>query len=92
MNELVPVLITTKHRGVFFGWVDRNRKSDLSLVVKRCRNCISWAASIGGFLGLASVGPDANCKIGSEAPEVILHDITSVSNVTEAAVEAWLKA
>ena len=92
MNELVPVLITTKHRGVFFGWVDRNQKHNLSLVVKKCRNCIRWSSSIGGFLGLAAVGPNADCKIGSEAPEVILHDITSVSDVTAEAVDAWAKA
>ena len=92
MNELVPVLVTTAHRGVFFGFVDKNTKHESTLVLKKCRNCISWASSVGGFLGLAARGPDQNCHIGTEAPEVILHDITSVSDVTEIAVDAWGKA
>lgn len=92
MEGLQAVLVTTKHRGVFFGWVDPDTKSADSIVLKKCRNCISWASSIGGFLGLANKGPDTNCRIGTEAPEVILHDITSVSDVTAAAAEAWAKA
>lgn len=93
MEGLQAVVVTTKHRGVFFGWVDPATKSSQStLVLKKCRNCLSWASSIGGFLGLASKGPDTNCRIGTEAPEVILHDITSVSDVTETAAEAWANA
>lgn len=91
MND-VPVLVTTKHRGVFFGFVDADCKTDVSMKLKKCRNCISWSASIGGFLGLAAVGPDKNCKIGAEAPEVILHGVTSVSDCSADAVEAWSKA
>ncbi len=88
----VPVLVTTIHRGVFFGFVDPDCKTDVSMTLKKCRNCISWSSSINGFLGLAAVGPDGNCRIGAEAPEVILHGVTSVSDVTSIAVEAWSKA
>lgn len=92
MDNLTPVLVTTKHRGVFFGWIDPATKSDATVTLKRCRNCIRWASSIGGFLGLAAKGPDANCRIGTESPEVILHDITSVSDVTEEAAKKWAEA
>lgn len=93
MEELQAVLVTTKHRGVFFGFVDPATKANQSsLVLKKCRNCIKWASSVGGFLGLAAKGPDQNCRIGTEAPEVILHDITSVTDVTDEAAEAWAKA
>lgn len=90
MNERIPVLVTTQHRGVFFGYADMNTTSDRTITLTNCRNCIYWARSIGGFLGLASVGPDSNCKIGKQAPlEVVLHDITSVSRVTEEAEKRW---
>lgn len=88
----MPVLVTTEHRGVFFGFIDPAHKSNKTLTLQRCRNCISWSASVKGFLGLAATGPDAGCRIGAVAPEVILHGITSVSDVTEAAAEAWVKA
>lgn len=88
----VPVLVTTQYRGVFFGFVDPVEKANKSLTLTDCRCCISWAASVGGFLGLAAVGPNRDCKIGTQAPSVLLHDITSVTDCTEAAVEAWTKA
>lgn len=90
MEGLEPVLVTTEHRGVFFGWIDPTEKTNkLSVTLKKCRNCIRWAASVGGFLGLASKGPDQNCTIGTEAPSVILHDVTSVSDVTDEAAKKW---
>ena len=87
-----PVLVTTQFRGVFFGFVDSKDKANRSLTLHDCRCCISWSSSVGGFLGLAAKGPDGNCKIGTQAPSVLLHDITSVTDCTEAAVEAWQKA
>lgn len=92
MAGLVPVLVTTAHRGVFFGWLDPAESNARSIWLDKCRNCIFWAASVGGFLGLAKTGPDDQCRIGAEAPRVLLHDITSVSMVTDAAAEAWAKA
>ena len=88
----VPVLVTTQFRGVFFGFVDPSDKANKSLTLTDCRCCISWASSVGGFLGLAAKGPDGNCKIGTQAPAVLLHDITSVTDCTESAVEAWTRA
>lgn len=92
MSELKPVVVTTKHRGVFFGWADPATLGQPTLTLQRCRNCIRWAASIGGFLGLAKTGPDQNCRIGAEAPTVLLHDVTSVSDCTAEATDAWAKA
>ena len=90
--EMLPVLVTTQHRGVFFGFADPAKIGERSFALKRCRCCISWASSIGGFLGLSSKGPDSNCRIGTEAVEVLLHDVTSVTQCTEAAVAAWNRA
>lgn len=91
-KKTVPVLVTTQHRGVFFGHADPSKVADRSLSLERCRCCISWSADVGGFLGLAKVGPSRNCKIGTEALKVLLHDVTSVTECTQEAVEAWTKA
>jgi len=85
-----PVLVTTEHRGVFFGYADDISGSTITLT--KARNCIYWHKSIGGFLGLASVGPNAQCKIGARAPRLTLHGVTSVSAVEPVAVEAWESA
>jgi hypothetical protein len=89
---LKPVLVTTQFRGVFFGFAKPEQIFERSFVLRKCRNCISWSSSIGGFLGLSSKGPDSNCRIGTEATEVLLHEVTSVTHCTEAAVTAWTQA
>jgi len=86
------VLITTEHRGVFFGFIKDDKKLPAEITLIGVRNCISWSSDIGGFLGLASVGPNQNCKIGKEVVESKFYKITSVTPVQEAAVEKWKKA
>jgi hypothetical protein len=91
-KALIPVLVTTQHRGVFFGHADASTLAERTITLERCRCCISWSASVGGFLGLAKTGPNSQCKIGTEATEVLLHDVTSVTKCTEEATAAWTKA
>jgi len=81
-----PVLVTTAHRGVFFGYASETTGSTIAL--KRARNCIYWSADVKGFLGLAESGPSASCRIGPAA-DIELRDITCVAEVTPAAVEKW---
>jgi len=88
-NNSRPVLVTTEHRGVFFGDLDNDTdETARSLVLTNCRNAIYWAGSR-GFLGLASHGPDEGSRIGSEAPRVLLHDVTSVTECTDTAADKW---
>jgi len=84
-----PVLVTTEHRGVFFGYADDVDGATIAL--KNARSCIYWSASVKGFLGLAATGPDEKCRIGPRA-DIVLRGITAVADVTPAAVEAWEKA
>ncbi|HEY0658055.1 MAG TPA: hypothetical protein VGD05_06260 [Pyrinomonadaceae bacterium] len=88
------VLVTTQFRGVFFGYVVDESKLPNEITLARARNAISWAASVGGFLGLASTGVNSECKIGScvEDEELRLFSITSVTGVTEAAAKTWESA
>jgi hypothetical protein len=86
---LLPVLVTTEHRGVFFGYASVTDGETITL--KNARNCIYWSPSVKGFLGLAATGPDSQCRIGPRA-DITLRAITAVAEVTPAAVEAWEKA
>lgn len=89
-SERVPVLVTTAHRGVFFGFADPAEVENKAKIrLTRIRNCISWSASVGGFLGLAAVGPNSDCRIGKEAPEAVLHDITSCTLCAAEAAKQW---
>lgn len=81
------VLVTTAHRGVFFGYATDTNGDSITL--KRARCCLYWSADTKGFLGLASSGPTASCRIGPAAPSLDLRDITSVAEVSPEAVKAW---
>lgn len=80
------VLVTTKHRGVFFGYATET--SGEAIQLRRGRNCVYWSKGVRGFMGLASHGPTTSCRIGPPA-DIELRDITSVVTVTEEAVERW---
>ncbi|HET7210038.1 MAG TPA: hypothetical protein VFI95_25925 [Terriglobales bacterium] len=84
------VLVTTIHRGVFFGYVSAGVKNK-SITISNARNCVYWSADVKGFLGLAAIGPNNSCRIGPKVPELTLTDVTSVSSVTPEAVEKWEK-
>lgn len=81
-----PVLVTTAHRGVFFGYAQTTDGSTIKL--KRARNCIYWSADVKGFLGLASYGPTETCRIGPAA-DIELRDVTAIADVVPEAVERW---
>ena len=84
-----PVLITTEFRGVFFGYIKKDKKLPKEITLTNVRNCISWTNDCGGFLGLAASGPTKDCRIGKQVPEVTLYKVTSVTPVKPGAAEAW---
>ena len=80
------VLITTEYRGVFFGYATETTGDTIALT--GARNCIYWPSENGGFLGLAAEGPAKGARIGPRA-DIELRKVTSVTEVTPAAVEKW---
>jgi hypothetical protein len=80
------VLVTTTHRGVFFGYADETDGTTIKM--RGARNCIYWSSDVKGFLGLAATGPTKNCKIGPAA-DIDVRDITCVAECTDEAVKAW---
>jgi uncharacterized protein DUF6948 len=83
-----PVLVTTEHRGVFFGYATETKGEVIDL--KRAQLVIYWSADLRGFMGLASHGPSNNCKIGRPA-DIELRAITSVVECTEEAAKKFEK-
>lgn len=87
-TETKAVIITTSHRGVFFGDLEKGTEESRTITLTNARNAIYWATSR-GFIELAQVGPNKASKIGATAPRIVLHDVTSVTECTEAAAAAW---
>lgn len=80
-----PVIICTKHRGVFFGYADDTTGNDVKL--QRARMAIRWGTTR-GVMELAETGPTAQSRISARA-DVDLRDVTAVFEVAPAAVEKW---
>jgi hypothetical protein len=88
-NGEQAVIVTTEHRGVFFGYATDIDGETIDL--RRARLCIYWSADVKGFMGLAAGGPTVNCKVGPAA-DIVLRKITAVLKVTPEAVAAWERA
>ena len=87
-------VVTTKHRGVFFGHLKDGVPEVLgeneSLAVSDLRMCVYWSAGMKGVLGLASKGPDSSCRITEKVPgETHLYGVTAVFPVSESAARKW---
>lgn len=81
-----PVVVTTAHRGVFFGYATDTDGEQIALT--RSRLCLYWSEDVQGFMGLASNGPTKGCRIGPPA-DITLRNITAVLEVTPEAAQAW---
>lgn len=86
-TTLIPLVITTAHKGVFFGYGVPT--TDTTIRIERARMCVSWSADIKGVVGLAATGPSSGCRIGPEAPAITLQAVTAVMEASPAAVAQW---
>lgn len=86
MTKEIAVLVTTAHRGVFFGYTEVTDGPTIKL--RAGRNCIYWSSDVKGFIGLASDGPTKSCRIGPAA-DLVLRDITCVARCSDKATAAW---
>lgn len=84
------VVVTTKHRGVFFGYIEEGIDiTQRTLHIESCRMCIKWPVDNRGVIGLAALGPVDGAKVTPAAPAITLQDITSVMECSERAALAW---
>ena len=80
-----PVIVTTEHRGVFYGW--SSDTTGTTVILKRARMAIYFGTTR-GVLELAETGPTAKSKISARA-DLDVRKITAVMEVTETAAKAW---
>jgi len=84
-----PILVTTQHRGVFYGEVPPEQDMNArTMRLENARCAIYWATKR-GVAELAEVGPSDNSRIGSPANIAALHDITAVWECTPEAAQRW---
>lgn len=81
-----PVVVTTAHRGVFYG-LARDTSGE-TIKLQGARLCVYWSADMRGFMGLAVHGPSQSCRIGPPA-DIELRNITAVLEVTPDAAKRW---
>ena len=81
-----PVIVTTEHRGVFFGYADDTSGTEIKL--DRARMAIAFGTTR-GILELAETGPTGRSKISARAPSIDVRKVTAVIEVSPAAVEKW---
>ncbi|MCA9290940.1 MAG: hypothetical protein KDA25_07415 [Phycisphaerales bacterium] len=83
-----PVLITTAHRGVFFGTLTEWDVDRQIATLTDARNCFYWS-KCGGFLDLAASGPRDGSKVGAAVASLVLPNVTSIAVCSAAAAAAW---
>ena len=86
-KSLLPLLVTTAHKGVFFGYGSPSDKE--TIILKQARICVYWATDVKSFMGLASVGPIGQSRVSPSVPSITLRDVTSVTHCTAAAAAKW---
>lgn len=84
----IAVVVTTVHRGVFFGYMLLTDKDKEHIPLRAARLCYYWSNAMLGFMGLASIGPDKDCKIG-KPNDIILRNITSILPCSDNAITNW---
>ncbi len=83
-----PVMVTTKHRGVFGGLVPDDQDMNAEIIeLKEARMAIRFGTTE-GLHQLAETGPTGDSKISAPADIPSLRDITAIFTITD---EAWKK-
>lgn len=80
------VLVTTKHRGVFFGELIEENGEVVDLA--NARNVVYWAAETRGFLGLAANGPAPGSRVGPAVKKLRVNAVTSIAECSDEAAAA----
>lgn len=83
-----PVVVTTQHRGVFFGYTEGSAESE-TIRLEKARMCVYWSPDTHGILGLATRGPLQGARVTPAVQSIVLRNITAVIDVTSSAVEHW---
>lgn len=86
------VVVTTSHRGVFFGELSEINADAKTCSLKDAQMCVYWSSDVRGFIGLAANGPTAGCRVSPSAPYQHLEGYTSITLCGDTAIAAWESA
>lgn len=86
-TKLIPLLVTTAHKGVFFGYGLASDVDKRTIRLEKARMCVYWTSDIKGVLGLASIGPSRQCRIGLPVQAITVQDVVSVTECTKEAAD-----
>lgn len=92
MSAKKAVVVTTEHRGVFFGYVENDSELPSKIEIVNARMCVYWTTETKGVLGLASSGPKEGCRITHPVPKLTLYKVTAVMDASPEATENWEKS
>ena len=88
-NSKQGLIVTTAHRGVFFGYGEPSDAPTIRLT--NARMVVYWSADVKGVTGLAATGPSKDSRVSPALPAITLRDVTSVMECSAEAVEAFEK-
>ena len=89
-----PVVVTTEHKGVFFGLIPAGEvflhpADSKALTLTDAQMCVYWSEDVQGILGLASDGPTKGCRVTRQVSKMTVTEVTAVMDVSDKAVKAW---
>lgn len=87
-ENLRPVIVCTKHRGVFFGQAEDT--SGDRVFLRGAKMAVRFGTTR-GVMELAHTGPTPQSRIGAPA-DMDVRDVTAVFEVAPEAAEKWSKA
>lgn len=79
----IPLIVTTSHRGVFYGYGKPTDGDKIRLT--NARMVVRWTGTK-GLLGLASAGSTPQCRITQSVPAITLNGVTACIECSEVAV------
>ena len=86
-NKEKALVVTTIHRGVFFGYGEPT--NDKIITLRNIRMCVSWPTENHGMVGLAATGPVNGSRISPAAPTATVQDVTAIFEASPEAVKRW---
>jgi hypothetical protein len=84
------VVVTTEHRGVFFGYAEGPAQAG-KITLTDAQMCVYWSPETRGVLGLGAGGPQQGSKVTAAVPSIDLEKVTAVMDCTPEAEDAWKK-
>jgi small nuclear ribonucleoprotein (snRNP)-like protein len=84
------VIVTTEHRGVFYGKLKSYDEDRRAAVLDNALMIIHFGTTQGLFQ-LAATGPTASSRLSAIAPSVRLEKTVSIIGVSAAAEESWTR-